>query len=47
MLMMGGILMKEDSEFQGTFQFPILLYFLQSSIHPEMCDKGPIDPTLF
>lgn len=36
MLMLKGILMKEDIGFQGTFQFQILFYCVLSSIHPQM-----------
>lgn len=35
----GNILVKEDAEFQGPFQFQSSFYFLQSSIHPEMHDQ--------
>lgn len=41
-----GILMKEDVRFQGPFQFQNSLYFLQSSIHPEMCGQALVVATL-
>lgn len=41
-----GILMKEDVRFQGPFQFQNSLYFLQSSIHSEMCGQALVVATL-